>query len=169
MYPWGFFAAGCALRSERRFFKLVGQNDVVPQHAPPTVILSGTNEIPQHSQKRFACKDFLRKGAAESQDVVFGFAEYPCPLSCRDAESPYTLSNRQENVSPTLPLCKGEMSAEPTERVVIACCKRAQQPSRLASSAPSHASRPCAWSVILRAHAKLPAHACAHTTPWCCA
>ena len=43
------------------------------------------------------------------------------------------------------------------------------QPSRLASSAPSHASRPCAWSAILRAYAKLPAHTCAHTTPWCCA
>ena len=43
------------------------------------------------------------------------------------------------------------------------------QPSRLASPAPSHASRPCAWSAILLTYAKLPAHACAHTTPWCCA
>ena len=61
-----------------------------PPHCVPLCSPRSENKIikPQHSQKRFACKAFLRKGAAESQDVVFGFAEYPCPPSCRDAESP---------------------------------------------------------------------------------
>ena len=48
------------------------------------VIQSDIVANPQHSQKRFACKAFLRKGAAGVSGKVFGAAKYLQKALCRD-------------------------------------------------------------------------------------
>ena len=99
------------------------------------------------------------------------YADSPCGASAyaRTEKSPYQGRFRARWQHSSLVLPRQWRGASRDGRVVKACRRQAQQPSCLARSAPSHASRPCAWSAILRAYAKLPAHACAHTTPWCCA